>query len=138
MTKELRQKIKTQLAHAIAQGTSVALWARANQVPRSTAYRWAGEPELRATVVSCRRRARDCALRRAATTGRFVTDQIAKLATGAESESIKLRALRLILAEVIPVSRFPDFKRRIAAIRQELQERTDPVSLSCPAASCHP
>jgi hypothetical protein len=67
-----------------------------------------------------------------------VTDQIAKLATGAESESIKLRALRLILAEVIPVSRFPDFKRRIAAIRQELQERTDPVSLSCPAASCHP
>ena len=59
MTKELRQKAKTQLALAIAQGTSVALWARANQVARSTAYRWASQPELRATAESCRWRVRD-------------------------------------------------------------------------------
>jgi hypothetical protein len=52
MTKELRQKTKTQLALAIAQGRSVALWASDNQVPRSTAYRWASQPELRATVES--------------------------------------------------------------------------------------
>ena len=56
MTKELRQKTKTQLALAIAQGRSVALWARDNQVPRSTAYDWAGEPGVRRTVEACRRR----------------------------------------------------------------------------------
>jgi hypothetical protein len=41
MTEELPQKRKTRLALAIAQGKSVAAWARDNQVPRGTAYRWA-------------------------------------------------------------------------------------------------
>src|SRR5580704_10258320 len=113
-----------QLAMAIAQGRSVALWARDNQVPRSTAYRWASQPELRATVKSCRRRARDRALGRMAMQAQRASDQIAKLAAGAESESVKLRALRSILAGVISVSKFSDLRRRLAAIEQELHERT--------------
>src|SRR5580692_11531004 len=110
MTKELRQKTKSQLALAIAQGRSVALWARDNQVPRSTAYLWAGQPELRATVESCRRRARDRALGRMARRAHRATEQIANLARGAESESVKLRALRSILADVISVSKFSDLR----------------------------
>ena len=125
MTKELRQKAKTQLALAIAQGRSVALWARDNQVPRSTAYRWASQPELRATVESCRRRARDRALGRMAMQAQRASEQIVKLAAGAESESVKLRALRAILAGVISVAKFSDLRRRMAAIEQQLHERTD-------------
>jgi hypothetical protein len=125
MTKELRGKIKTQLALAIAQGTSVALWARANQVPRSTAYRWASQPELRVTVESCRRRARDRALGRMAMRAQRVSEQIVKLAACAESESVELRALRAILAGAISVAKFSELQRRMAAIEQQLHERTD-------------
>ena len=136
MTKQLRQKMKTQLALAIAQGRSVALWARDNQVPRRTAYRWASQPDLRATVESCRRRARDRALGRMAMQARRASDQTAKVAAAAESESVKLRALRSILADVISVSKFSDLRRRMAAIEQEIHERTDNASLSCPAMPC--
>jgi hypothetical protein len=125
MTKELRQNMKTQLALAIAQGRSVALWARANQVPRSTAYRWASQPALRATVESCRRRARDRALGRMAMQAQRECEQIVKLAAGAQSESVKLRALRAILAGVVSVSKLSDLRRRMAAVEQELHERTD-------------
>ena len=34
-----------QLAIAIAQGKSIAAWARENQVPTSTAYGWASDPD---------------------------------------------------------------------------------------------
>jgi hypothetical protein len=136
MTKELRHKTKAQLALAIAQGRSVALWARENQVPRSTAYRWAGQPDLRAAVESCRRRARDRALGRIAMQARRACDQVVKLATGAESESVKLRALRSILAGAIPISKFSHVRRRMAAIEQRLHERSDDKRLSCPAMPC--
>jgi hypothetical protein len=126
MTKELRQKSKAQLALAIARGRSVALWARDNQVPRSTAYRWAGEPEVQATVESCRRHARDWALGRMARSARRATEQIAKLAAGAESESVRLRALRSILADVISVSKCSNLRRRMAAIEQELTPFKNP------------
>jgi len=61
---------KTELALALANGTSVTAWARGNQVPKRTASRWAREPEVRAAVESCRRRAVDRAIGRM---GRRVT-----------------------------------------------------------------
>jgi hypothetical protein len=66
MTKEQRLQRKAGLALAIAQGRSVALWARDNDLPRSTAYRWACQPEVRASAESCRRRAQDRAVGRMA------------------------------------------------------------------------
>ena len=38
------------------------------------------------------------------------------LAEGAESESVKLRALRSIFSDVVAVSKFPDLKYRMAEI----------------------
>jgi len=48
MPEERPRSRKTELALAIANGTSVTAWARGNQVPKRTAYRWAGEPKVRA------------------------------------------------------------------------------------------
>ena len=53
---------KTQLALALAQGVSAAEWARANQVPKNTAYRWARDLEVRKAVESYRRRTIDRAI----------------------------------------------------------------------------
>jgi hypothetical protein len=56
MTPELPQELKIQLALAIAEGESAATWAREKHVPRSTAYRWAADHQVRRVVQSCRRR----------------------------------------------------------------------------------
>jgi hypothetical protein len=136
MTKELLQENKTQLARAIAQGKSAALWARDNHVPRSTAYRWAGQPEVRATAESCRRRARNFALARMARQAYWESYRIAKLARVAESEPVKLRALRSILSDAAAVSKLSHLKRRMAAIKEKLHKQADNARPSCPAVPC--
>jgi transposase-like protein len=47
---EISLSKQDQLAIAIAQGKSISEWARQNDVPRSTAYDWANDPECRRLV----------------------------------------------------------------------------------------
>ena len=78
---ELPRSKKTQLALAIAQGESVAAWARGNDVPRQHGLpvgQRAQCPGRRSK--SCRRRALDRAIGRMATRATWAVDQIAKLA----------------------------------------------------------
>ncbi len=104
MTKEHRQERKARLALAIAQGRSVAVWAHDNDVPRSTAYRWAGRPEVRAAAESIHCRALNRVLGRLARRAYREAYQLAKLAECAGSESVRLRALRSILPGAIAMS----------------------------------
>jgi hypothetical protein len=111
MTNELRQERKTALAGAIAQGRSVALWARDNHVPRSTAYRPARQPEVRATAESSRRRARKCAVGRMARQAYRASYELATLAECAESEPVRLGALRSIFSGAIAMSKLPTMRQ---------------------------
>jgi hypothetical protein len=138
MTRELRQKTKIQLALAVARGRSVALWARDNQVPRSTAYRWASQPEVRAAAESRRRRARNCALGRMASRAYRASYEVAKLAECAESDTVRLRALRSIVSGAIATSKFAVLERRMSTIRKELHQRTETAGPSCSAVPCSP
>ena len=80
MIEELPEGKKTQLAVAVAQGISVAAWARTNEVPRATAYRWASEPEVRRAVEACRRRIVDQAVGKMTKKSNWAVDRIVKLA----------------------------------------------------------
>ena len=53
---------RAKLAIAIAQGASISTWAKVNNVPNRTAYRWASDPKVRAKVERSRRPAVDCAV----------------------------------------------------------------------------
>ena len=101
-----RQGQKTQLVAAIAQGISVAAWARTNNVPRRTAFRWAGEAKVRASVESCRHRALDRAIGRMAKHVNWAVNGIVKLAKDANSESVRLAALRSIFSKMMAISEF--------------------------------
>jgi len=129
MTEEFPKGMKTELAIAIAQGKSVALWARDHRVPKSTAYYWANDPKVRRVVESCRRRTLDRAIGRMARRATWASDQIAMLAKMAESESVKLRALRSIFSDVVAVSRFSDLEYRMAEIEEGLRDPTDDAGL---------
>jgi hypothetical protein len=98
MTEQPPKNTKAQLALAIAQGISVAAWARASGVPSATAYRWAGDPVVRKTAETCRRRMMEAANRRMAKHSAWAADEIVRLAKSTESDSVKLEAFRTILA----------------------------------------
>jgi len=54
----------------------------------------------------------------------WATDGIAKLAKDAESESVKLTALRAILSDMMAVSQFAGLEQRMTEIEEQLHERT--------------
>jgi hypothetical protein len=120
MSEEASQDRKTQLALALAQGTSLTKWAEANDVPRSTAYRWADEPEVKSRANAIRRRAVDRAVGLLSRRINWATLGIVKLAGTAASEAVKLSALRAICSEMITVSRFGQLEDRVT----ELEERS--------------
>jgi hypothetical protein len=118
MPEELPESKKTQLAFAIAQGKSVAAWARQNEVPKSTAYDWASEPEVRSVVELCRRRSIDRAIGRMASRASSAVDEITKLAEEADSESVRLRAWRSILCDHIAISKYTGLEGRLAELEK--------------------
>ena len=89
---------------------------RDNRVPKRTAYRWANDPNVRSVVDSCRRRTLDRAVGLMVGRASWVCDHIAHLANAAESESVKLRALRTIFSEVIAAAKLSDVELRMGEI----------------------
>ncbi len=119
MSEESPQDRKTQLAFAVAQGSSLKKWAEANNVSRATAYRWADEPEVKACANSIRRRALDRAVGLLSSRVTRAALGIVKLADTASSESVKLSALRAIYSDMISASRFGGLEDRVAELEEE-------------------
>ena len=108
MPEEVHFDKKTSLALAIARGQSITAWGKKNDVPRSTAFRWASEPEVRREAEASRRRALGRAIGRLSSVALKAANGMVTLANGAESESVRLRACRAILADNVAVSKFSD------------------------------
>ncbi len=124
---ELRQAKKIHLAAAIAEGQSVASWAHDNGVPRSTAYDWALEPSVRRAIEACRCRALDQAIVRMTKRMLWASDRVAELAKAAESESVQLRALRSIFADVMAVAKFSNLENRLAQLEEDYRYPKSPT-----------
>jgi hypothetical protein len=114
---EARDK-KNSLALAIARGNSIAAWARKNNVPLRSAYRWASDPEVRESSELWRRRALNQAIGRMTRFATKAADGIAKLATVSDSDSIRLRAWRAILADQMAVAKFSILEDRMTELEE--------------------
>jgi hypothetical protein len=132
MAEEPRERNKLELAVALAKGCSISGWARANHVAKETARRWAREPEVRAEVEAFRRHAIDRAVGVFTKHADWAAVEICKLAGGAESESVKLSALKAVLANLMSVSKYAGLEERMgeleAHVRQQQGGGTGPVS----------
>ena len=84
------QNGKTHLTLALAQGIRAAKWARDNQVPKNTAFRWAKDPKICKAVEACRRRTIDHAVGRMTRHATWAADAIVAIAK--QAESVRLRA----------------------------------------------
>ena len=105
---------------------------QANDVSKSTAYRWADEPGVKDRANAIRRRALDRAVGRMSNRVASAADGIIKLARTADSEAVKLSALRAIYGEMIAVSRFGGLESRVAALEEQAR---DPLELSLRASA---
>jgi hypothetical protein len=123
MSEEPRERNKLELAAALARGISISAWARANDVAKQTAQRWAHEPEVRAEVAAIRRGALDRAVGVFARRAGWAATGICKLAGGAESESVKLSAFKAVLNEYIAVSRHSGLDERMAELEEFVKKR---------------
>ena len=123
MEKEVRRHQKINLALAVAEGESIAEWARQNGVPERTAQRWAQDRNVRREVDACRRRALNEAIGRMTGMARNAVDGIVTLAREADSESVQLMAWRGVLADLMSVSKFSVLEYRMTEIEEELDKR---------------
>ncbi len=118
MSGECTKSSKLRLATAMAEGMSVGGWAAKNGVPDSTAYFWAAQPDVRADVETIRRRALDQAISRMASCATWAVEGIVKLGDDAESESVKLSALRAMLSQFISISNYAGLEGRVAELER--------------------
>jgi hypothetical protein len=133
MKTQLPHELKIDLAFAIAAGKSAARWARENHVPRTTAYRWAADPRVRHMVQSCRRRSFQSTLGQVTRRANKACDEIAKLARDAESDSVRLTALRAIVRDLVAMSEAGNLTRRIAKAEAVIRDRTNRADVLVPA-----
>ena len=84
---------------------------------QETARRWAHEPEC-AEIEAFRRRAIDRAVGLLAKNAGWAAGGICKLAKEAESESVKLRAFRSILSDMMAVSKYSGLEARLAELEE--------------------
>ena len=123
MEKEVRRLKKIHLAASVAEGESIAEWARENGVPVRTAQRWAQDRNVRREVEACRRRVVHQAIGRLTGMTTKAADRISTLAQEADSESVQLRAWRGVLADLMSVSKFSVLEYRMTEIEEELDKR---------------
>jgi hypothetical protein len=72
-------------------------------VPRRTAYFWAKQPEVRAAAEANRLRIIDRTVGLMTRRATWAAEELVQLAQNAESESVKLSALRAILKDMMLV-----------------------------------
>jgi hypothetical protein len=123
MSEEQRQNRKSQLARAMAQGQSVADWSRQSGVAERTAYRWAKQAKFKAVVNSHRRRAIDQSVGRLTDKLVSAANAMVNLSETAQSESVRLSALKAMFANVIAVSKFAGLEERVNEIEEILNAR---------------
>jgi hypothetical protein len=117
---------KAKLALAIARGESVTEWASENGVPKRTAFHWAGDVKVRKAIEKWRRQALSQAIGRMAARAVTAADGIASLGEHADSESIRLRAYRAILADQMAVAKFSTLEQRMVEVEQKIEARDKP------------
>jgi hypothetical protein len=123
MSEELEIDPKIRLAIAVARGCSAGKWARHNNVPRSTAYRWTEDSEFQARVEEIRRRTLDRAIGYMTGNTFWAANEIKALAVCAESESVKLRALRSIFSDMMGASHHSNITSRLNKVEALLRDR---------------
>jgi hypothetical protein len=121
---EQQKNRKESLALALCKGQPVAAWAHENGVPERTAYFWAKDREVRAIVDSYRRELVDQAVGTMSGQVNWAVQGIRDLGSDASSESVRLSALKAVIANTVALSKFASLEQRVAELEERVNVRT--------------
>jgi hypothetical protein len=120
MSKRNNQIQKASLALAMAGGSTVKAWAEANGVADRTARTWSHSQEVLDQVEAIRREVLDRTIGRLCNHATAAADEIARLATEATSEAVRLGAARAVLADLMTVSSYAALEGRMAEVERRI------------------
>ena len=123
MAEEHKKCRKAQLALAISRGVSAGKWAQINEVPKVTAYRWAKDPAVRKAVDTYRRRMIDQTVGMLTRKTAQAAGEIFRVAMRGESDSVRLKACRAIISDMITASKYSVLEGRLLDIEERLDEQ---------------
>jgi hypothetical protein len=129
MPKINNQYRKAQLALALAAGSTAIAWAKENDVPESTIYRWANSEEVEEEIDRIRKEIWEQAIGRLSQNVTAAAEQIAKLMREAVSESVRLSASRAVLTDLMAATDYAALERRLAKVERRLRDE-DRASVS--------
>ncbi len=121
MSEEPEKGSKEQLAVAIGRGVSIVAWARANGVPKTTAFRWAKEPDVKSAALSYRRRVLDRAVGQMIKHSGGAVETIRRISKAGDSDTVQLKAARALISDMISLSKYSGLEERMT----ELEESRD-------------
>jgi hypothetical protein len=120
MSKRNNQDQKADLALALATGSTVKAWAESRNVADRTARTWSKSPEVLHQVEAIRRQAIECAIGRLSDRASAAADRIGHLAIQAASEAVQLHAARAVLADLMSMSDYATFEKRLADVERRI------------------
>src|SRR5262249_55571283 len=110
--------LKSKLALAVASGKSIKNWARANGVAVRTAHFWTQDPAFRSQVAKLRNRLLDRAIGVLARRVAANAAEINRLASEAESETVRLAAARAGIADLLGASRHVELQAEVEQLKR--------------------
>jgi hypothetical protein len=115
-----REDQQRSLAEAMARGMNAAEWASRHAVPRATAYRWANERHVKATMREARRRALEELLGLTAEDHLWAIDGMKELATKASSEEVRLASYKSFKLDVFKLIQYAQVHDQMKTIEDKI------------------
>jgi hypothetical protein len=107
------------LALAIAAGSTVRAWARANGVPERTAYTWASTPEFKHRVAQLRQQIISRAVGRLAALSTKAAAALGRLLDDPDPE-VRLKSARAIFSDLVSTREHVELSERLAGLKEIL------------------
>jgi hypothetical protein len=125
MGRTRNETLVLKLAHAIAGGSTIAIWAKANNVNVRSARNWARTPECRAAVADIRQRVTGRVIGKLTRHSLTAVDEIAKIVKTGENGAVRLNAAKAIISTLMDVENHSmtmrslnDLTNRLKALEQ--------------------
>jgi hypothetical protein len=123
MSEEPVKGSKDQLAIVIGRGASIVAWARANEVPKTTAFRWAKDPDVKKEALSYRRRVLDRVVGRMTKFSDDAVDTMRRISKDGDTDAVQLKAARALISDMISLSKYSGLEERMTGIEERLDLR---------------
>jgi hypothetical protein len=125
MGRKRNDNLVQRLAHAIAGGTTIAVWAKANHVNVRSARNWARTPECRTAIADIRQKVTGRVIGKLTRHSLKAVDEIAKIMKAGENGAVRLNAAKAIISALMDVENHSmtmrslnDLTNRLKALEQ--------------------